>query len=176
MFRTERRKIHELYDKNTMEQGFTSQNDLSVQKHRTEAMGLGVKGKNEKGEEILSGPGATGKSGVSCAKTIGGVIGYVGGGHTFYVIDTTKIPPNEKAWDMENTILKNGLLKTDESNGEVNVSYIPKKAIIGHVYVPAQSKIDDQTDTDKRWSTVRNIALEMKYVNLKIVFNPEYEP
>ena len=127
-------------------------------------------------ENLAAFAGATGKSGVSCAKTIGGVIGYVGGGHTFYVIDTTKIPPNEKAWDMENTILKNGLLKTDESNGEVNVSYIPKKAIIGHVYVPAQSKIDDQTDTDKRWSTVRNIATGAKYVNLKIEFNPEYEP
>ena len=139
-------------------------------------MGLGVKGKNEKGEEILCGPGAAGKSGVSCAKTIGGVIGYVGGGLTFYIIDTRKIPQEEKAWDMENTILKNRLLKTDESNGEVNVSYIPKKAIIGHVYIPAQSKIDMETDADKRWSTMKNISTGWKYANLKVAFNPEYEP
>ena len=176
VFRSERRKMHELYDVNTMKPGFTSRNDLAVSRNRTEAMGLGVKGKNEKGEETLTGPGATGQSGVSCAKTIGGVIGYVGGGHTFYIIDTTKIPKDEKAWDMENTILRNGLLKTDESNGEVNISYIPKKAIVGSVYIPAQSKIDDKTGSEERWATVRSIALGTRYVNLEVAFNPEYQP
>ena len=64
----------------------------------------------------------------------------------------------------------------DMFGGEVNVSYIPKKAIIGHVYIPAQSKIDMETDTDKRWSTVKNISTGWKYANLKVAFNPDYEP
>lgn len=61
----------------TMENGFTSRNDLSKIENKIEAMGLGAKGQDEKGKDIVIGPGATGQSGVSCAKTIGGAITYL---------------------------------------------------------------------------------------------------
>ncbi len=43
----------------TMENGFTSRNDLSKIENKIEAMGLGVKGQDEKGKDIVIGPGAT---------------------------------------------------------------------------------------------------------------------
>ena len=174
VFRSDDRKI----SFPTMENGFTSRNDLSKIENKIEAMGLGVKGQDEKGKDIVVGPGATGQSGVSCAKTIGGVISYLDENKTFYIIDTTKIPKNEKAWDMENTILKNKFKETDESNGEVNVSYIPRNAIIGWVNIPRGTlgrAIANTPDTDEKLKKLNNIARGTFGPNLKLTFNPEYK-
>ena len=174
VFRSDDRKI----SFPTMENGFTSRNDLSKIENKIEAMGLGVKGQDEQGKDIIVGPGATGQSGVSCAKTIGGVISYLDENKTFYIIDTTKIPKNEKAWDMENTILKNKFKETDESNGEVNVSYIPRNAIIGWVNIPRGTlgrAIANTPDTDEKLKKLNNIARGTFGPNLKLTFNPEYK-
>ena len=174
VFRSDDRKI----SFPTMENGFTSRNDLSKIENKIEAMGLGVKGQDEQGKDIIVGPGATGQSGVSCAKTIGGAITYLDENKTFYIIDTTKIPKNEKAWDMENTILKNKFKETDESNGEVNVSYIPRNAIIGWVNIPRGTlgrAIANTPDTDEKLKKLNNIARGTFGPYLKLTFNPEYK-
>lgn len=71
---------------------------------------------------------------------MGGAIDYVNETGTFYIIDTTKLPKNEKAWDMENTVYQNGYKKRapggeDETGGEVNVSFIPRNAIVGGIFI-----------------------------------------
>ena len=53
-----------------MKTGLTSQQDLLVPANRTEALGFGT---NEDG--MTGAYGATGKSGVSCARTVNGAIG-----------------------------------------------------------------------------------------------------
>ena len=174
VFRGDDRKISHP----TMTTGFTSRNDLTKNEYKTEAMGLGVKGKDDKGKDIVAGPGATGWSGVSCAKTIGGAISYLDAGKTFYVIDTTKIPKDEKAWDMENTILKNKFKETDESNGEVNVSYIPRNAIIGWVNIPLGTQgraLGNTPDSADKLAKLKNIATAPLGSFAKLTFNPEYK-
>lgn len=94
-------------DNRTLQTGFTSKKDLSIPENRTEAMGLGAKSD----DGSIGGWGATGHSGVSCAKHVGGAIDHVNETGTFYIIDTTKLPKNEKAWDMENTVYQNGYKK-----------------------------------------------------------------
>lgn len=89
----------------TMKRGFNSQKDLSKAANRIEAMGFGTK--NEKGDTIAV--GSTGKSGVSCARTVAGSLDYLNSTGTFYVIDTTKLPKGEKAWEMEHNMYGNGL-------------------------------------------------------------------
>ena len=54
-----------------MKTGFTSRKDLSVPANRTEAQGLGT---NEDGK--IGAYGATGRSGVSCARSVNGAIQY----------------------------------------------------------------------------------------------------
>ncbi|MBO6003171.1 MAG: hypothetical protein J6P53_06730 [Mailhella sp.] len=113
--------------------GFTSQNDLGNEKNMHEAMGLG------------EAKGATGKSGVSCADKWSGAINYTRDLDTgrLYIIDTTKLDPSkgQKAFYMKDIILKNGLKKTDESQGEVNCTHIPPKAIVGWIQFDSQALV-----------------------------------
>ena len=180
----------------TMKRGFTSQNDLSIPENRTEAMGLGIVVDGKAG-----GWGATGKSGVSCAKTVDGAINYLNPGGTFYVIDTTKLPAGEKAWDMESALYENGYkerpqapvkhdddedsgaihllgaapepVPLDETNGEVNVSRIPRGAIVGWVTFKGR-RVDDVGGPahDRLDSMQHRIDWDNDYT---IQFNPDYK-
>ncbi|MBR1589138.1 MAG: hypothetical protein IJ658_12530, partial [Kiritimatiellae bacterium] len=155
----------------TMGPGFTSQNDLSVPANKIEAMGLGTTA-----EDGTKGSfGVTGKSGVSTAKSINGAIAYHGAGSTFYVIDTTKLPQGEKAWDMENTVYQNAYKvrerdEDDETMGEVNISYVPRNAIVGWIRISRNSSIDDVVANEGRLETLKDDP------NTIIEFNPEYRP
>ena len=158
-------------DDPSLAEGFKSQNDLSVPRHRTEAMGLGVKAE----DGAVGGWGATGKSGVSTGKTLNGAIAYRGGGCTIYVIDTTKIPKGEKAWDMERTVYENGYKVRrnpgdDETMGEVNVSTVPRSAIVGWIKVPKVSGFDNTVDNEQRLHVLQSDP------NCKAEFNPDYKP
>ena len=134
--------------------------------------------KLETGE--YGGWGATGTSGVSCAKHVDGAVGYVNETGTFYIIDTTKIPKNEKAWDMESTAYENGYKhrepgskqdetggKQDETGGEVNVSFIPRNAIVGGVYIDMSFNIGDKNNQ------ARLDVIKRKRENF--CFNPDYK-
>ena len=99
--------------------GFSSRNDLSVPANLQEAKGLG------------KGLGATGQSGVSCCRTVKQCIGYatvrkVGQGCYVYVIDTTKMGANEKAWDMDSVYDAHGGENPAKTGAEVNASSIRK--------------------------------------------------
>ena len=158
-------------DDPSLAEGFKSQNDLSVPRNRTEAMGLGVK--TEDG--AVGGWGATGKSGVSTSKTLNGAIAYRGGGCTIYVIDTTKIPKDEKAWDMERTVYENGYMvrrnpEDDETMGEVNISTVPRSAIVGWIKVPKDSGFDSTVDNEERLHILQGNP------DCKAEFNPDYKP
>ena len=180
--------------------GLKSRNDLSVPENKTEAMGLGVINETT---GRAAGWGATGKNGVSTARTVAGAIVYLNPNCTFYVIDTTKLPKKEKAWDMEYNVYKNGLLERrmekveikdknlgdkdefvevplDETKNEVNISDVPKNAIIGWINVPpfyypgentsAQGKL--QYIQDRLFTLNKDSAME----HYEIEFNPDYDP
>lgn len=174
----------------TMKRGFERQNDLSVPEHKTEALGFGT---NQDGK--IGAFGSTGKSGVSCSRTVNGSLGYLNPGRTYYIIDTTKIPKGEKAWDMKCNMYENGLMERrmvpveiedpdsltgvrdveeplDETGGEVNVSYIPRNAIIGWVSV-SNMHMDTADDNRQCLDTLqRRISWDKNYT---IQFNPEYK-
>ena len=157
-------------DHPSLAEGFKGQNDLSVPKHRTEAMGLGAKADNG----TVGGWGATGKSGVSTGKTIDGAIAYRGGGSTLYVIDTTKIPKGEKAWDMESTVYENGYKERrnpedDETNGEVNISTVPRNAIVGWLKISPSVHIEEISDNAEKLAILQNNP------DCLIEFNPDYK-
>lgn len=136
-----------------------------------------------------------------------GALDYLNSTGTFYVIDTTKIPQGEKAWDMERNMYENGFKKRemvkqhidenkrgfdndfdafrvddddkyidvpfDETKGEVNVSYIPRNAIIGSITVPERYRSFEGTTKDRLESIQSRITWSKEYV---IKFNPEYKP
>lgn len=111
--------------------GFSSRNDLSVPANLQEAKGLG------------KGLGATGQSGVSCCRTVEQCIGYAtvrkaGQGCYVYVIDTTKMGTNEKAWDMDSVYDAHGGKNPEKAGAEVNASSIRKEAVMGWIWVPAR--------------------------------------
>lgn len=175
----------------TMKQGFTSRNDLAVPENKTEAMGLGVK-VDGKG----AGWGATGQSGISTAKTVDGAIGYLNPGGTFYIIDTTKLPAGQKAWDLESNLYENGYkerpktkaknddfvrpgfdrpeeVPLDETNGEVNVSAIPKSAIVGWVTFKGRNVVDVGGSNHSRLESMQaRIDWDKDYT---IKFTPAYK-
>lgn len=131
---------------------------------------LGAKADNG----VIGGWGATGKSGVSTGKSIGGAIAYRGSGSTLYVIDTTKIPKGEKAWDMEKTVYENGYKvrqnqEDDETMGEVNISTVPRNAIVGWLKIPPFVKIDNITDNAEKLAMLQNNP------DCEIEFNPDYK-
>lgn len=104
---------------------------------------------------------------------MGGAIGYLNETGTFYIIDSTKIPKREKAWDMENISYQNGYKqrapgsKQDDTGGEVNVSYIPRQAIVGAIYIGTSFNIEPKRGAD------RLKAIQQKRENLW--FNPDYK-
>jgi hypothetical protein len=158
-------------DHPTMANGFTSKNDLALSKNKTEAMGLGTGFIDNEGKFVHGEYGITGESGVSTAKTIDGCIQYRHGKCSLYVIDTSKLPPGEKAWDMESTLYRNGYREKhggiDETTGEVNVSSIPKSAIVGWVEIDDGAAFGDIKDNGKR--------LEHVQTHGRFVFNAEYK-
>ena len=180
--------------------GLKSINDLSISKNKVEAMGLGsiIEGTGKPGAW-----GVTGKNGVSTARTVAGAIDYLNPNGTFYVIDTTKLPKKEKAWDMEYNVYKNGLLERqtvkvevkdknlgdrrefvevpfDETKNEVNISDIPKNAIIGWVNVPqfyhpgglSSGKSNLEYIQSHIFTENKDSVME----HYEIVFNPDYDP
>lgn len=161
-------------DHPTMKTGFTSKKDLSVPENRTEAMGLGIDFADGKGKQVKGMYGISGESGVSTAKTIDGCIQYRHGKCTLYVIDTTKLPKGEKAWDMERALYGNGYKKkagdVDETKGEVNASFIPKSAIVGWVEIDDGDKFGDTVSNEKRLEFVKG-----RVGSPAVKFNPEYK-
>ncbi len=108
--------------------GFRSYNDLNIDKNAIESSGLGLWNK-DLNQYICA--GATGKSGVSCAKTFDGAKNY---GTTIYFIDISKIGATEHAFDMQETMIANKsstVTEFDETGGEINITNIPPQAIIG---------------------------------------------
>jgi hypothetical protein len=158
-------------DHPTMADGFTSKNDLALTKNKTEAMGLGTGFINDDGQFIHGEYGISGESGVSTAKTIDGCIQYRHGKCWLYVIDTSKLPETEKAWDMERTLYGNGYREKngdiDETKGEVNVSFIPRSAIVGWVEIADGDTFGDIKDNGKRLEHVQNHG--------RFVFNAGYQ-
>ena len=165
-------------DDPSLADGFHSKNDLSVRKNRTEAMGLGIGIDDGKGGTKHTSWGITGESGVSTAKSLDGAIAYRGGGCTIYVIDTTKLPKGESAWDMERARYGNGYAEkaigndgkpVDETKGEVNVSRIPRSAIVGWIKIPRSSIFDDEINNERRLRFIQNDP------RCEIEFNPDYK-
>jgi hypothetical protein len=165
-------------DHPSLANGFHSKNDLSVKKNKTEAMGLGIEIDDGKGGKKHTCWGITGESGVSTAKSLDGAISYRGGGCTIYVIDTTKLPKGESAWDMERARYGNGYAEKakdkdgkeiDETKGEVNVSRVPRSAIVGWIKIPQASGYENETDNERRLRFIQNNP------QCKIEFNPEYK-
>jgi hypothetical protein len=158
-------------DHPTMAAGFTSKNELALSKNRTEAMGLGTAFINDDGEFVTGEYGISGESGVSTAKTIDGCIQYRHDKCWLYVIDTSKLPETEKAWDMERTLYGNGYREKngdiDETKGEINVSFIPKSAIVGWVEIADGYTFGDIKDNGKRLEYVQNHG--------RFVFNAGYQ-
>ena len=104
----------------------------------------------------------------------GGAIAYRGSGNTIYVIDTTKTPKGEKAWDMEKTVYENGYKvrqnqEDDETMGEVNISTVPRNAIVGWLKIPPFVKIDNFTDNAEKLAMLQNNP------DCEIEFNPDYK-
>ena len=165
-------------DHPSLADGFHSKNDLSVQKNRTEAMGLGIEIDDGKGGKKHTCWGISGESGVSTAKSLDGAISYRGGGCTIYVIDTTKLPEGESAWDMERARYGNGYAEKaidrdgkpiDETKGEVNVSRIPRSAIVGWIKIPQASGFENETDNGRRLRFLQDNP------KCEIGFNPDYK-
>ncbi len=136
--------------------GFTSENPLSDPNNLRAAMGLGVPWQDPQGNHGYQDLGATGRNGVSTAKTIGQAIHYLQpsnaarGIRRIYVIDTTKLPGSESAWDLDANFHGNDFhrLSPTVPNGEVNISSIPPNAIVGCV-VPGNNEIQKSVDKGK---------------------------
>lgn len=177
------------------EGGFHSLKDLSKPENLTEAMGLGTrvvekpdtskpstdkdapaaapKPEAEAEPKVTIGAwGATGRSGVSTAKSVDGALGYRGAGEWIYVIDTSKLPEGQHAWDMESTVYENGY-KTrdgeDETGGEVNCSDIPLDAIVGWVQITFDA-------ARIRADSAEGLANRLRALQTGGYFNAEFNP
>lgn len=137
--------------------GFKSKNDLSNPHFMQEAQGLG--------ETI----GATGTSGVSASRVpelclpycnYGSRDGYV------YLIDTAKLGDNEQAYDMESVSV--AYKGRDESGKEVNLTSVPREAIVGWVRVPKADEIFD-AGSERMFSVFLD-----KVTPQNVVFNEGY--
>ncbi len=79
----------------------------------------------------------------------------------------------QAAWDMENISYQNGYKhrapgsKQDDTGGEVNVSYIPRQAIVGAIYIGTSFQIEPKRGAD------RLKAIQQKRENFW--FNPDYK-
>lgn len=134
--------------------GFKSKNDLTRPENMLEAQGLG------------QGIGATGQSGVSCAKKLDGAFPYCTTGQVgyVYIVDTTKLGQGNKAYDMADISMKNGFKATDETGGEVNVTDIPPSAIIGWLEIPTAGDILD-AGGDVTGRMLDGLKLEQVHMN-----------
>ncbi len=156
--------------------GFHSRNDLKDPINRQEAMGLG------------EGKGATGHSGVSCADTFTGALGYtfasspdehIDSGR-LYIIDSTKLDPDDEPYYMKDIVLKNGYKEEDSTGGEVNVSHIPSKAIIGWIKFDYYTPTIYSTDNPKEQKyAMKELFLDSdgnRHQFIHVEFNSRYKP
>lgn len=137
--------------------GFKSKNDLSDPQFMREAQGLGVT------------IGAMGTSGVSSSKVpkrcllycnYNSVDGYV------YVIDTAKLGQGQRAYDMESVSVE--YKGKDESGKEVNMTSVPREAIVGWVKVPEAEEVFEAGD-ERMFQ-----AFLDKVTSANVGFNPDY--
>jgi hypothetical protein len=153
--------------------GFTSENPLSDPNNLRAAMGLGVPWQDPEGKHGYQDLGATGKNGVSTAKTIGQTLPYLqpsNHGATrklrrIYVIDTTKLPASESAWDLDANFHGNDFRRLSPTvpNGEVNISSVPPNAIVGCV-VPGTNDIQALVDNGNLKAAVEMLgSFEMHF-------------
>jgi len=88
---------------------------------------------------MTQGHGATGQSGVSCAKEMAGSFNYgeyESGWNRMYVMDASDLG-TEKAYDMSAIVKKNYPNEVDGTGGEVNCTSVPLNAILGYIeYTP----------------------------------------
>jgi hypothetical protein len=144
--------------------GMHSRNDLSKAENLLEAQGLAYD----------KGAGATGQSGVSTAKKIEGAIAYYQGG-TFYIIDTRQLGNGRYAYDMEANLHSTNHPRAHEVGGEVNVTDIPMRAIMGCIQLDTTDLaiLCDEPSNDAK------ISLLLQFIerNASVVkFNPTYNP
>ena len=133
------------HDPNTVvkEGGIKSVMDLSKPENMQEAMGL------------AQGKGATGKSGCSSAQQFRNCMNYLGqSSGRIYIIDTTKLSEKDHAYSMKDIILENKFKDHDESAGEVNITAVPNKAIIGWIKI-TEAMIDTK-DNDAKIKKIFN--------------------
>ena len=133
-----------------------SEREEVAKANRMEAMGLG------------DGLGATGQSGVSCADRWEMAVSYGGFGENcgrLYVIDTTKLGKGDMAFHMTQILLENGLKARDESSGEVNITSVPIKAIVGWVQVDQDlGRNSSEAFTNGITNGILSIEFNEKYV------------
>jgi len=166
--------------------GFCSRNDLNTPKNKIEASGIGIYNSTTGNYESV---GATGQSGVSCAKTFDGAKNY---GTTMYFIDISKIGGTEKAFDMKATVIANDPTKTnadDATGGEINITNVPPEAIIGYMYNRRENdegvgdkdleialEPDDATDPNTQYGNrlLMGFASRTDALTSCITINPKY--
>lgn len=138
--------------------GFSSKNDLNDPHFLQEAQGIG---------ETL---GATGTSGVSCAKELEYCIPYSNSGSRsgyIYVIDTAKLGEDRQAYDMEAVSYDHK--DRDETGREVNVTQIPPHAVIGWIAVSDVDKVLSHSRDDNGAAyLLENLS------SGKVTFNGDY--
>ena len=144
--------------------GMHSRNNLSKAENLLEAQGLAYD----------KGAGATGQSGVSTAKKIEGAIAYYTRG-AFYIIDTRQLGNGRYAYDMEANLHSTNYPRAHEVGGEVNVTDIPMRAIMGCIQLDTTDLaiLCDEPSNDAK------ITLLLQFIerNASVVkFNPQYNP
>ncbi len=139
--------------------GFKSQKPLTDSKNKIESMAL------ESKDGVLSG-----KCGVSTAKTLSASLGYLTDTKgRIYIIDSTKLAENEKAYDIAEIGLKNKIFNKTDGTEDVNVSDIQYKAVIGWFELTKEMIKAENPDIK---NTLILSALESGKLNLKL--NSEY--
>ena len=144
--------------------GMHSRNDLNKAENLLEAQGLAYD----------KGAGATGQSGVSTAKKIEGAIAYYQGG-AFYIIDTRQLGNGRYAYDMEANLRSTNHPRPHEVGGEVNVTDIPMRAIMGCIQLKGKALnilCDEPSNDAKITMLLRFIERDASVVK----FNSEYDP
>ena len=82
-----------------------------------------------------------------------------------YVIDTTKLGKGDMAFHMTQILLENGLKARDESSGEVNITSVPIKAIVGWVQVDQDlGRNSSEAFTNGITNGILSIEFNEKYV------------
>ncbi|WGL58868.1 hypothetical protein QEJ31_10075 [Pigmentibacter sp. JX0631] len=152
--------------------GFKSQNKLDIPLNLLEAQGIGAS------------KGASGRSGVSTAKNLSKAIGYcITSGGPMYVINTAKIGALNTAYDFDSIVVKNYPFHVHDFANEVNVTYIPKEAIIGWYPNTFCTRNNILTKTDAEIDAYVNLhfhgskeqfAEDVYRNNSEFIQNPDY--